>query len=114
MLRMMARCAVAGMMSLAGAAQAGEPGDSPIWGVGQLPIQCVQAPCQTKGLFPLNPAARAEAGVIWFDQLSPPPMLGPMRLIAEIHAAYAAGACLRVAGHFSGERLTVTDTRGAC
>lgn len=119
MFRMLARIAAVGMIGLSGAgwtgaAQAAEPGDGPVWGVGRLPIQCVQAPCQTKGLFPLNPAARAEAGVIWFDEIAPPPMLGPRPLIEEIHAAYRAGRCLRVAGHFSGSHLTVLETRGDC
>lgn len=115
MFGLLARIAVVGIIGLQGqAALAGEAADAPVWGVGRLPIQCVQAPCMTKGLFPLNPAARAEAGVIWFDQFSPPPMLGPLRLVQEIAAAYAAGRCLRVAGHFTGERLTVLGTEGEC
>ena len=114
MFMMLARTTLVGMLFLPVAAFAAEPTDDPVWGVGRLPIECVAAPCQSKGLFPLNPAARAEAGVIWFDQISPPPMLGPLRLLLEIRAAYAAGECLRVSGHFTDERLTVLETQGGC
>jgi len=114
MIRALGPLAFAALVGLQGAAAAGQAELAPVWGVGRLPIECVMAPCVTKGIFPLNPAARAEAGVIWFNQVSPPPMLGPAALIRAISAAYDRGECLRVSGSFVGERLTVVTVDGRC